>query len=213
MTIALSFAALFLAIVHIVADHRRAWVTTWWSKPATMLAIIGLFLTRAEPLDPYASLVLAGLICSLVGDVFLMLRPMRFLAGLIAFFVAHLIYIAAFTTLAPPSAFAAGIVLLVSGAAIYAYLWPGLGRLWLPVMLYVLAIVTMTWSALSAWQSLGTLATAAAAVGALLFLGSDTSLGVARFRWRYPGAQVVTLGTYYAGQWLIALSATALAGA
>lgn len=213
MTVILSTAALLFAIVHIVADHRRAWLTTWWSKPATMLAIIGLFLTGEGPMGLYPSLILASLICSLVGDVFLMLRPMRFLAGLIAFFVAHLIYIAAFTTLAPPSAFAIGTVLLVSGAGIYAYLRPGLGRLWLPVMLYVLAIVTMVWGALSAWQSLGTVATAAAAVGALLFLASDTSLGVARFRLRYPGAQVVTLGTYYAGQWLIALSATTLAGA
>ena len=213
MTVVLSAAALLFAIIHIVADHRRAWITTWWSKPATMLAIIGLVVTGAEPMGLYTSLILAGLICSLVGDVFLMLRPMRFLAGLIAFFVAHVIYIAAFTSLAPPSAFAIGAVLLLAGGAIYALLWPGLGRLWLPVMLYVLAIVTMVWSALSAWQSLDTMATAAAAGGALLFLVSDTSLGVARFRFRYPGAQVVTLGTYYAGQWLIALSAGRLAGA
>jgi uncharacterized membrane protein YhhN len=97
------------------------------------------------------------------------------------------------------------------GVAIYAYLRPGLGTLRLPVLAYVAAIVTMVWTAVTAWTTHGGPGAAAAAAGALFFLASDTSLGIARFRHRYPGAQAVTLGTYYLGQWLIALSAGPLA--
>jgi uncharacterized membrane protein YhhN len=204
---ALSLAALILGTIHIVADHRRAWITTWWSKPATVLAILALVLLLARPLDGYAGLIAAGLVASLVGDVFLMLRPARFLAGLIAFFVAHLIYIAAFAGQVAPGPAWLAAMLIVAGALVYRLLWPGLGGLRGPVLAYVLAIMAMVWTAVSVWLARPDAASAAAAAGALLFLASDTSLGVARFRHRYPGAQAVTLGTYYLGQWLIALSA------
>lgn len=207
MSVLLSVTALACAIVHIVADHRGAWTTTYWSKPATMLAILALVLLSPAPLAGYPALIALGLVCSLAGDVFLMLRPVRFLAGLVAFLVAHLVYIVAFSTLATPAGLVDALLLLGLGVVIYGILWPGLGRLRLPVLGYVLAIVTMVWAAWSAWRGLGTQSSAVGAAGALLFLISDTSLGIARFRYRFPGAQLVTLGTYYLGQWLIALSA------
>jgi uncharacterized membrane protein YhhN len=207
LTVALSLAAMVCGIVHIVADHRRAWVAAWIAKPATMLAIMAAALAAPGPLDGYGRLIALGLACSLVGDVFLMLRPARFLAGLVAFFVAHLVYIAAFAGRAQPDNLWLAILLAGFGTAIYAFLRPGLGRLRLPVLAYVAAIVTMVWTAVTAWTTIGGAGPAAAAAGAVFFLVSDTSLGVARFRHRYPGAQAVTLGTYYVGQWLIALSA------
>jgi uncharacterized membrane protein YhhN len=204
---ALGLAALTLGTIHIVADYRRAWVTTWWSKPATMLAILAVVLLFARPLDEYAALIAAGLVASLIGDVVLMLRPARFLAGLVAFFIAHLIYIAAFAGQVVPGPIGLAVALLAAGAVIYRQLWPGLHGLRLPVLAYVLAILAMVWTAWSVWLARPDAGSAAAAAGALLFLISDTSLGFARFRYRYPGAQAVTLGSYYVGQWLIALSA------
>jgi uncharacterized membrane protein YhhN len=211
LTLTLSLAALLCGIIHIVADHRRAWITTWWSKPATMLAIVGVACAGPGPLDGYGRLIVFGLACSLVGDVFLMLRPARFVAGLVAFFFAHVIYIVAFTGRSGPGNYGLAVLLAGLGVAIYAYLRPGLGTLRLPVLAYVAAIVTMVWTAVTAWTTHGGPGAAAAAAGALFFLASDTSLGIARFRHRYPGAQAVTLGTYYLGQWLIALSAGPLA--
>ncbi len=207
MIAALSLAALAFGTIHVIADHRRAWTVTWWSKPATMLAILAIVLLFARPLAGYAGLIAAGLVASLVGDVFLMLRPVRFLAGLIAFFLAHLIYIAAFAGQVTPGPPGLAALLLVAGAVVYRLMWPGLRGLRAPVLAYVLAIMAMVWTALSVWLARPDAASAAAAAGAVFFLLSDTSLGIARFRFRYPGAQAVTLGTYYLGQWLIALSA------
>ena len=207
MILVLSLTAALFGTIHIVADHRRAWVTTWWSKPATVLSLLALVVLLAPTESQYAYLIIVGLGASLAGDIFLMLRPERFLAGLAAFLAAHLLYIGAFAGLVWPGDPALAIVLAVFAAVVFRVLQPRLGPLRWPVLGYVLAIATMVWLAVSAWLSQPSASTAAAAVGALLFLVSDTSLGVARFRWRYPGAQAVTLATYYLGQWLIALSA------
>ena len=48
-------------------------------------------------LSRYAGFILAGLVFSLAGDVFLMLPSDQFMAGLVSFLIAHLFYIAAFT--------------------------------------------------------------------------------------------------------------------
>jgi uncharacterized membrane protein YhhN len=68
----------------------------------------------------------------------------------------------------------------------------------------------MVWLALSLWRSVGGEATASLAAGAVLFMISDAVLGYARFRHRFRAAQAIILGTYYAGQWLIASGAHAL---
>ena len=46
----------------------------------------------------------------------------------------------------------------------------------------------------------------AAAVGAALFVLSDTMIGLDRFRPGVKLSPVLVLGTYYAAQWLIAFS-------
>ena len=45
-----------------------------------------------------------------------------------------------------------------------------------------------------------------AAIGAALFVMSDTMLGLDRFRPGVNLSPILVLGTYYAAQWLIALS-------
>src|SRR3990172_5973618 len=65
-------------------------------KPATMLCVIALAVQGAGwPPDAYASAILAGLVLSLAGDVWLMLPSDRFAAGLASFLLAHLCYVAA----------------------------------------------------------------------------------------------------------------------
>ena len=78
--------------------YRGPRIGLYLFKPLTMLLIIALFSTKtALTLNTYSSLLLIGLLCSLAGDIFLMLPKDRFLPGLISFFLAHLAYIAAFT--------------------------------------------------------------------------------------------------------------------
>ncbi|WP_374712572.1 lysoplasmalogenase [Symbiobacterium terraclitae] len=65
-------------------------------KPGTMVLIIALAATALPDAGVSGGLVLAGLLFSLAGDIFLVLPKGRFLAGLVSFFAAHVLYIAAF---------------------------------------------------------------------------------------------------------------------
>jgi len=207
---ALVSAAMIFGTLHIVADYHKRWTHTYVLKPATMAAIICLVFVPGQPVDFYSWAVLVGLLFSLGGDIFLMLKPARFLPGLVSFLVAHLVYVTAFAyrpgTLDPIALLAA----VTAGTLMLRWLWPGLGKFKGPVTLYVGAISAMVATAVSAAVAVPDAGRLAAAAGAILFLASDACLGYARFRWRFPAAQGIILGSYYPAQALIALSAGSL---
>lgn len=213
MTLALSAAALICGYLHIRADYRRLWGSTYVLKPLTMAMIILIAIDSNAARDSYGQMIIVGLLCSLAGDVFLMLKPARFLAGLSAFLLAHVAYVIAFASIQAQPSMAVLVIAFFCGAMVLALLWPGLGRLKFPVVLYVTALVLMVWLAVSAWLDLVNTWSLAAAVGAALFLISDSLLGYARFRRRFDSAQAMILGTYYLAQWMIALSAGPLRAA
>jgi len=67
--------------------------------------IILLAAQRVQPTPSrYGMLLLAGLVCSLAGDVFLMLPEDRFIPGLASFLAAQICYAIAFWSDARPSA-------------------------------------------------------------------------------------------------------------
>lgn len=207
MTWALLGAALAFGLLHIRADYRRQWPLTYFYKPLAMAGIIGLVFVNSVPEGPYRWWILVGLLLSLVGDVFLMLRPARFLAGLISFLVAHVAYINAFLYGVERLHWPAVLPATAAGIIILALLWPGLKRLKLPVVLYVAAIVAMVATATSAALETPSPGRLAAALGSALFLASDACIGLSRFRRPFPAAQGLILGSYYPAQALIALSA------
>jgi uncharacterized membrane protein YhhN len=177
-------------------------------KPLTTVLILALAILTPRTDSRYQLAVCVGLALSIAGDVFLMLPGDRFLPGLVSFLLAHLAYLGAFTRSLQPGAAVAPVAAYgVVGAAVLALLWPGLGRpLRAPVAVYVATIALMAGTALARWLELGGDPPLAAAVGAGLFLLSDALLALDRFRWRFRWARVAVLGTYWAAQFLIAVS-------
>jgi uncharacterized membrane protein YhhN len=217
----LSMLAFASAVSCIRAERRGSRRALYVSKPATMLCVIAIAaLGRGSATDPYALAILAGLVFSLAGDVWLMLPSDRFTAGLASFLVAHLCYVAAFAGPTGPRGGWLGL-LLFAGAASWtlALLLPGVrgGALRVAVVLYVANIAAMGWQASERALDLADPGAWLAAAGALLFLGSDSALAWNRFRRPLRGAETWVLSTYFGGQWLIALSTGAgepqLAGA
>ena len=208
--VAISAAAAIVAAYR--GDRRRAYLF----KPLTTILVIAATLLVFAPADPrYRGWVLLGLVCSLAGDVFLMLGEKRFLYGLGSFLVAQLVYARAFTLdvgfgaahwpwLAPFAFFALMVVIV---------LWRGLPAPLLKgaVVVYAAAIATMAWRAAVRLHAPGIpLASGACALaGACLFLASDAVLAVNRFRQPFRLGEAVTLATYWAAQYLIALSVQA----
>jgi len=178
-------------------------------RPLTMVILIGLVVEAGKAAPPaYRFAVGAGLIASLVGDLFMMPRRKRFTAGLAAFLAAQMCYTFAFLSgirlrFSPAPALA----ILAYGAVFFAILYPGLKRMRIPVLVYILAISAMALAALERYIQAGGPAALAACAGAILFLCSDTVLAVDRFVKPFRAAQGVILSTYFAAQAFISLSA------
>lgn len=177
-------------------------------KPLVLVAIMAIAAREPRPISTrYRLLVVIALSWSLAGDILLMLPQDRFVHGLVAFLVAHVCYVIAFVRtgggLRDP--FAAAAVALFAGAML-AFLWPSLGSLRIPVIAYVAVLATMAWQAIARWRHLRSRDTALAAAGALLFLASDSTLAIQRFRGDFAGATAVILATYWTAQFLFARS-------
>lgn len=148
-------------------------------------------------------LLVAALGLSWAGDVLL---DFVFLPGLVAFALAHLVYIGLFAGPARtrrPAWWSAAYV--VWGAILVPVLWPHLGALAVPVAVYaaVLAGTAVTATGVSGMT----------AVGGTLFLASDSLLAFQMF-WPHfdrlfpdPWRGITVMALYGAGQGLIAMGA------
>ncbi len=204
---ALLVSALVSAILHLVADYRGATRVAYVFKPLTIALLIGFVAVVPHPDRLYAVFIVAGLALSLAGDVFLMLPRDRFIAGLLSFLAAHVAYILALSRGVPFGARPLLLVPFIAAALlVLRILWPRLGKLRLPVVVYVAVLVGMAGQAAGRAAVIQTAPASAAAVGAALFVISDAVLAINRFRRTFRAAQAVVMSTYVSAQALIALS-------
>jgi len=156
--------------------------------------------------------VLVGLGFGALGDVLLLGRSNRmFLGGLVAFLLGHLAYVAGFAALVPvsrwPEAAGAYAALpLAAAAGALAWLWPRLGGLRGPVIVYIAVIAAMVVGALAAFRADALPAPQRTwlCAGAVLFFASDFAVARDKFVARGFANRLWGLPAYYAGQLLIA---------
>lgn len=204
----LTLLAIFSASLHIRAEYHGPRYHVYLFKPLTMVLVLLIAVQAGKPdTSLYKYAIIAGLICSLAGDVFLMLPSDRFVAGLVSFLIAHLLYITAFTS---GTGFGFSLWSLVPfaiyGIVMLSILSPYLSNMKLPVLVYMVVILVMAWQAWERWSQTGQSEALLAFLGAVLFLISDSALAVNRFQGQYQSAPVLILSTYFAAQWLIARS-------
>jgi len=174
-------------------DHPRAAF-----KLAASAGFVALALAL-RPNTPFERWILAGLCLSAAGDVLLLSASRRgFLAGLVAFLLAHLAYAAAFWPVASASPWTAAAITGAT-ALVLRWLWPRLGSMRLPVAAYCAVIGLMLWLALGVGRL-------EIRLGGLLFWLSDLLVARQRFVRAEPLNRLVGLPLYYAGQYLIALA-------
>ena len=154
-------------------DARRERI----AKPTVIvILLVAAFLGDPEA-RPVSLLLAAALGASFFGDI-LLLPPTRFSAGLAAFLLAHVAYLAAFLLgplHAPPAAIGGvvglAVLLLVGRPILRGATAAGMRR---PVAAYFTAIVLMAIAATASGSLL-------AAIGAWLFVTSDSVLGRRQF--------------------------------
>jgi uncharacterized membrane protein YhhN len=178
------------------------------AKPLSTILIIAVAALAATPLpEAYKTLILAGLLFSLLGDIALMFPEKWFTAGLAAFLAAQVLYVLAFR---PAIGYKASTVIFLPfiffGLLMFFLLAPNLGKLKVPVLVYVAAITAMAGFAANRFVDLGGMRPLLAFAGAVLFLISDSVLAYDRFGRKLGPARILVLATYFPAQLLIALS-------
>lgn len=186
----------------------------WWRfafKPLTTLLLIAWAWPRGAGQPAQRRWIRIGLVASLAGDIALLWPEQGFLPGLVAFLLAHLAYIAAFTRgvrlAARPGPFVAYALV---AAAVLSQLWPGVpAGLRAPVLAYVAALACMAAQAAVWWLvprggGGGPDLAWRAAAGGALFMASDAVLSANRFLAPVPAAGLWILASYWLAQLAIA---------
>lgn len=178
------------------------------SKGLPVLALI--FWLRSAPAGAYRRWIRLGLLFSLAGDIILDWPADLFAFGLGAFLIAHLCYLVAYLGDSRRLAPRALLLALAAGGGMFTMLASQpLGQLLMPVALYALTISAMLWRALAriAEPNIARSSAWLAAVGAVLFVISDSLIGINRFVAPFASAHYAIIVTYWLGQFAIAASA------
>lgn len=173
-------------------------------KPGTLLALIA----AAVVLDPsyggthhdsVRGWFVAALVLSLVGDVLLMLPQEQFVGGLAAFLLAHICYIGGFVARgldAPAVAYAlVGTAVVLAPVAIRVLRGVNTNEpaLRAPVVAYLVVIGTMLAVSVVSGNPV-------AAIGAALFVTSDSMIAWSKFVAPFAAAPVAIMVTYHLAQ-------------
>lgn len=199
------WAAILGALIFPVMRLRGYWPVRPFIKAIMGVGLAGYCLST--PSAPIFTMAL-GFALSALGDFFLDLRDDKgFMAGLVAFFAAHVAYIAFLWSHLPmlsefqfTQVFA---TIAVFGVCVLFYLWlrPSLdNELKIPVALYSCIIAAM---ALTAFITTAT--SSLIPIGAALFVASDLVLAIEKFKFPLPRGSELNWTLYASGQILLAI--------
>jgi uncharacterized membrane protein YhhN len=179
------------------------------TKPAIVVSLIVFIRMESESLSkPVRNLTLMALVFSLLGDVFLMFTqhsPSYFMFGLIAFLLAHLMYILVFYKQRNPSIKPFWImgVLDIYAIGLFLFLKDNLGEMRIPVLIYILVILVMATSAFLRKDRVSKLSYQIVFLGAIFFMISDSLLALNKFHKELPFANILIMLTYGLAQYFI----------
>lgn len=166
---------------------------------------------QPHPIPKYFVFLLTGLIFCAGGDLFLALPQKKmFMTGLVSFLIGHIFYIAAFFHAAQVNllTWAGTGAAVIAGGCVYMWLRPHLGKMNIPVILYILVITVMISGAFSILGDSRIYPTGRVLVfaGAFLFYISDIFVARHRFMKKEFLNRLIGLPLYFTGQFILAFS-------
>jgi uncharacterized membrane protein YhhN len=211
-------ANLFLTLFAIVSIGELLAVSLGWTevhlltKPMIMLMLIGYYMSVTEQRN--STLIRAMFFCW-TGDVVLLMQgdgEIYFILGLLAFLVGHVLYILAYRQLrwddrsnelltTQKVRYAFPIVL--AGTGLLVVLFPRLGPLTIPVIVYALVLIVMVMGAIFRFGRTSLDSFWLLTAGAILFMTSDSILAINKFHTPFESAAPLIMLTYILGQYLI----------
>lgn len=206
----LAFAVLTAAslVALLIAERAESSLGIWISKPLASTAFIAIAVTGGALDSAYGAAIVGALVLSWFGDVFLIPKGRAwFLAGLVAFLLAHVAFVYAFWVRGSSLdlTWRAALAYALPAAAIGKWLIPKVpSRLRGPVVAYILVISAMQAFAVSAAV---TQSVAAIFVGATAFYVSDLAVARNNFVKRGFNNKLWGLPLYYGAQIILASTA------
>ena len=175
------------------------------AKPLLMITLALYFALATKGYPRWRLVVIAALVFSWAGDVFLISSDW-FVAGLVSFLIAHVLYIFAYQQTGAASGELQPLDVIkfaVYGVALIWFIYPGLGDLLVPVLVYALVLLGM-----GVWAHKRRRATSASsfklvALGAILFAISDGLIAVNKFAFPIPAERILVMSIYMTAQYLI----------
>jgi uncharacterized membrane protein YhhN len=207
------FLCLLFADVIALAAHQPTF--HFWLKPLLMPVLL-IFFYYNTPIHPAknAWYIFAGLSFAWAGDVFLLLEnriPNFFLFGLGSFLATHICYIFFFKKLASPNTnwyiknAWLWLSILVYGVLLVIGLWPDLGEMKIPVIIYAGCISIMVILSMRTQPDLPKNIWVWLALGAFLFFISDSILAINKFHTASQFGPPLVMLTYGLAQYFIIL--------
>ncbi len=180
------------------------------SKPLILVSLSLYYYFSTDRENRSVSFLL-GLFFSLAGDVLLM-DPSNFVLGLVAFLLAHIMYILAYRQhrheestdeLRGIQRIRLAFPIILAGTGLVVVLFPVLGALQIPVLIYSAVITTMVLTALFRYGKTSSQSFWLVFMGAILFMISDSILAVNKFLEPVSRSGLYIMITYIAAQYLI----------
>lgn len=211
-------AFLLLAAIHLAALFSGSGELAFWTKPLLMPALAFWFWNASknvqhEAKQPLRYGVLLALGLSTLGDTALLYgnQELWFIIGLGCFLLAHLAYIFSLNQMV---SFQNGFVskhtwsVLPIGLYLFVFLysvWENLGKqgMQVPVLIYAIVISTMLLMALNLRNRIGVRSSMLILLGALLFVLSDSCIGLSKFGTGLDWTSGAVMPTYLFGQFLL----------
>ena len=209
-----SFTILFLVIViiELISSSINSLTDLHYAaKPLILISLIFFFFIKGAHLKRKTKLIMVfALMFSLLGDILLMFVDTSanfFLSGLIAFLLAHIMYINVFIAKREnekPSLIIL-VFLLLYALGLFYLLKDGLGDMTVPVIVYMVTILSMAMVAWLRRHSVSKLSHKLVFIGALFFIISDSVIALDKFYQSVPFSRIIIMSTYALAQYLIVL--------
>jgi uncharacterized membrane protein YhhN len=179
------------------------------TKPMLMpvLALYFYYISKNTPLKQPRIILFIALFFAWLGDVFLMgaaNNQQYFILGLVAFLIMQSLYIflfKGFTFNSLLQSFWLVFTVLIYSIVVLIFLFPNLGSLKIPVLIYFSIILFMVLSSLD--FSVSKANSKLVFYGAILFMVSDSIIAINKFQLEIDQAGFLIMTTYIAAQWLI----------
>jgi uncharacterized membrane protein YhhN len=211
----ISYVFWVLCVTDIFAITFSYPILQWIAKPSLLPCLIYWYISETNGAKGTSGkLMLAGLFFCWMGDVLLMFEsrlPIFFILGLASFLMGHIFYIFYFNKIPNKTEKTQrGNLLMLLPVAIYVavllnLLYPSLGPLKIPVIVYALVLGSMLSIALLQYQKIAFNIAFLFVAGAISFVISDSLLALNKFHKPFSQSGFFIMLTYCLAQYLIVM--------